>query len=265
MESNVMELNLSEMEQAAGGVASPVDGIRDLCSWVACGFHHNYKYTGKTQNRMSMTFGYIFLLTKSQLKDCEKIQAWLSKMNTDFRFDFDKEFNSHIERCYSISGKRLTDEQLKDEIEYFRLIEAERKHYDVLCFRADSFSLFYHKEFSLMNTKRYAQSLSELISNQILYMSGFTGEGFAMGIFKQGKLLTCHQVGVRDCLECYDLRPKKGNLDIITNNLPMFDSTKLSEFIKKRNAFYAQELFMDAMPVEYREAIHNIHQLWNER
>ena len=44
MESNVMELNLSEMEQAAGGVASPVDGIRDLCSWVACGFHHNYKY-----------------------------------------------------------------------------------------------------------------------------------------------------------------------------------------------------------------------------
>ena len=214
---------------------------------------------------MSITFGYIFIQSKSQSEDSQNIQAWIEQANNDFRFDFDRALKDHIDGYYLLSGEHLPDEQLKDSIEYLRLIEAERKHYDVLCFQADSFSLFYHKEFSLMNTKRYAQSLSELIPNQILYMSGFTGEGFAMGIFKQGELLTCHQVGVRDCLECYDLTPKKGNLGIITNRLPMFDSTKLSEFIKKRNAFYAQELFMDAMPVEYREAIHNIHQLWNER
>ena len=42
-------LTESEMEQTVGGVTHPVDGVIMFFSWVACGFHHNYKYTGKKQ------------------------------------------------------------------------------------------------------------------------------------------------------------------------------------------------------------------------
>ena len=47
-------LTESEAEQVVGGVTHPVDGIIDLFSWIACGFHHNYKYTGKQQNRIDL-------------------------------------------------------------------------------------------------------------------------------------------------------------------------------------------------------------------
>lgn len=68
MTANAMELTLNEMELTAGGVPSPVDGVRDLFSWIACGFHHNYRYTGKTQNRIDLFWHVTFY--QRICKDC---------------------------------------------------------------------------------------------------------------------------------------------------------------------------------------------------
>ena len=57
-----------EMEQASGGVTHPVDGIIDLYSWIACGFNHHYKYTGKTQTRIDLFWRVTFYQRKCQ--DC---------------------------------------------------------------------------------------------------------------------------------------------------------------------------------------------------
>lgn len=48
------EVGMGEMERAAGGGPNPIDGVINFCSWVACGFNHHYKYTGKTQNRIDL-------------------------------------------------------------------------------------------------------------------------------------------------------------------------------------------------------------------
>ncbi len=54
------ELDEAEQEKVAGGVTHPVDGIVNLFSWIACGFHHNYKYTGKKQTRIDFIFRVTF-------------------------------------------------------------------------------------------------------------------------------------------------------------------------------------------------------------
>jgi hypothetical protein len=68
METNAMKLNMNEMELTAGGVTHPVDGVVDLYSWIACGFHHNYKYTGKKQTRIDLFWRVTFYQRKCQ--DC---------------------------------------------------------------------------------------------------------------------------------------------------------------------------------------------------
>lgn len=47
-------LTESEMEKTVGGTTHWLDGIISVCSWVACGFGHNYKYTGKKKNRTDL-------------------------------------------------------------------------------------------------------------------------------------------------------------------------------------------------------------------
>ncbi len=207
---------------------------------------------------MSVTFGFIFILSGSRLEDKHTIQEWITKVNEDFRFDFDRELEKRCQTYYAFSGRCFTSEQLDSVISTLRLLESERKKNEIRYYQTESFSLIYHTEFTLMNTHLYAYSLSQLIPNRILYISGFTGEGFAIGIYNNADLLVCHQIGIRDCLECHNLVPISGNIDTICNNLPMFDPTLLKEFHKKRNAFYAQELFIEAMPISYREAIHKI-------
>ena len=214
---------------------------------------------------MSVTFGYIFILSGSHLEDKHIIQEWMTKVNEDFRFDFNRELEKRCKTYYAFSGKHFTSVQLDSVISTLRLLESERNNSEIKCYQTDSCSLFYHTEFTLMNTHLYAHSLSELIPDQVLYISGFTGEGFAMGIYKNGELLVCHQIGIRDCLECHDLVPIRGNIDIIRNNLPMFDQTLLKEFHKKRNAFYAQELFIESMPMSYRDIISKINIINNKK
>ena len=54
MENIIMEQNREEMKQPAGGKPGLIDGPLMLFSWIACGFHHNYKYTGKTKNDLDL-------------------------------------------------------------------------------------------------------------------------------------------------------------------------------------------------------------------
>ena len=61
-------LTESEMEQATGGKTHPVDGIINLVSWIACGFNHHYKYTGKKQTRLDLLWHVTFYERKCQ--DC---------------------------------------------------------------------------------------------------------------------------------------------------------------------------------------------------
>lgn len=42
-------VNLEEMEQVAGGKPGLFDGVLMLGAWIACGFNHHYRYTGKTK------------------------------------------------------------------------------------------------------------------------------------------------------------------------------------------------------------------------
>lgn len=208
---------------------------------------------------MGAAFGYVFILSSIHQDDKQKIQMWITKTNEDFKFDFNRELEKHCNTYFAFSGKHLTDDELNSIISTLRKIEIEQKNNEIIYYEEDSFSLIYHKDFNLSNTSYYAQCLSKLIPNRILYISGFTGEGFAMGIYKQGIQRVCHQIGNRDCLECHDLIPVRGNIETIINSLPMFDPILLEEFIKKRNAFYAQELFTKAMPITYRNAIYKIH------
>lgn len=46
-----VELGRDDLEDVSGGVTHPLDGVIMLFSWIACGFSHDYKYTGKTKNR----------------------------------------------------------------------------------------------------------------------------------------------------------------------------------------------------------------------
>lgn len=64
-------LTESTMEQATGGVTHPVDGIVSLFSWIACGFNHHYKYTGKKQTRIDLFWHVTFYQRKCQ--DCGHI------------------------------------------------------------------------------------------------------------------------------------------------------------------------------------------------
>ena len=68
MASATMKAGLKEMERLTGGVPSPVDGVRDLFSWIACGFHHNYRYTGRKQNRIDLFWHVTFY--QRICKDC---------------------------------------------------------------------------------------------------------------------------------------------------------------------------------------------------
>ena len=43
-----------EMEQISGGKPGLFDGILMLGSWIACGFHHHYRYTGKVKNDLDL-------------------------------------------------------------------------------------------------------------------------------------------------------------------------------------------------------------------
>ena len=64
-------LTESEMEQTVGGVTHPVDGVISLFSWIACGFNHHYKYTGKKQDRLDLLWYVTFYQRKCQ--DCGHI------------------------------------------------------------------------------------------------------------------------------------------------------------------------------------------------
>ena len=68
MENSVTELSLREMEHLAGGKPGLVDGVVNFCSWVACGFHHNYRYTGKTKTDIDLVFHVKF--HQQICKDC---------------------------------------------------------------------------------------------------------------------------------------------------------------------------------------------------
>ncbi len=67
----VETLTESTMEQAAGGVTHPVDGIVSLVSWVACGFNHHYKYTEKKQTRLDLFWHVTFC--QRNCRDCGHI------------------------------------------------------------------------------------------------------------------------------------------------------------------------------------------------
>ena len=64
-------LTESEMKEVNAGVTHPVDGVIMFFSWVACGFHHNYKYTGKKQTRLDLFWHVTFYQRKCQ--DCGHI------------------------------------------------------------------------------------------------------------------------------------------------------------------------------------------------
>ena len=68
MEATINELNMNEMAPVTGGVTHPVDGIIMLYDWIKCGFHHNYKYTGKKQTRLDLFWHVTFYQRKCQ--DC---------------------------------------------------------------------------------------------------------------------------------------------------------------------------------------------------
>ena len=68
MERNMTELNRNEMEQPSGGKPGLIDGFIDLCSWIACGFHHNYRYTGKKKTDLDLLFHVKFY--QQICKDC---------------------------------------------------------------------------------------------------------------------------------------------------------------------------------------------------
>ena len=46
---NERELSLEEMDTVTGGGPSHGSGIVDFFAWIACGFHHDYVYTGRTK------------------------------------------------------------------------------------------------------------------------------------------------------------------------------------------------------------------------
>ena len=64
-EQEMYELTQLQMERATGGKKpTPVDGIIDLISWAACGFHHRYVPTGKTKTDLDLVFPVRFYQVK---------------------------------------------------------------------------------------------------------------------------------------------------------------------------------------------------------
>ncbi len=69
MFTNKRELTPVELQCLTGGKKPTAgDGIIDFFSWVACGFHHRYFYTGKSKTEIDL----VFLVTFYQQKcmDC---------------------------------------------------------------------------------------------------------------------------------------------------------------------------------------------------
>ena len=48
------ELPVEELESVSGGKPYIAEGVINFISWIACGFNHNYEYTGKTQWRIDL-------------------------------------------------------------------------------------------------------------------------------------------------------------------------------------------------------------------
>ncbi len=65
MNTSRRELNQHELELVTGGKRpTPGEGIVDFFIWVACGFHHNYFYTGKTKQDIDLVFPVTFYQQK---------------------------------------------------------------------------------------------------------------------------------------------------------------------------------------------------------
>ncbi|MBR4502968.1 MAG: hypothetical protein IKP22_13970 [Clostridia bacterium] len=65
MSKYMRKLTPSEMELVTDGKRpSAGQGIADLFSWIACGFHHRYALTGKTREDTSRVFPITFYQVK---------------------------------------------------------------------------------------------------------------------------------------------------------------------------------------------------------
>lgn len=75
-ELNPEEVKQEELEQTAGGKPGLFDGILMFGAWVACGFNHHYKYTGKTKTDIDGLFHVKFYQRICQ--DCQH-EDWTRK------------------------------------------------------------------------------------------------------------------------------------------------------------------------------------------
>lgn len=206
---------------------------------------------------MSKAFGYIIILDDICNENSSLLSEWCSDLKEALQLDAEQGLKTLSTIYFKLSGKCFTEEEIEQERSLMEFAAMKRNN-SLKLIKENAYTLIYHQEFTLMNINSYACSLSNKIPNRIMYYSGIIGEGLIVGIYEHGQIVLCHQTGDLDCLESHGLLPVRGSKERIINNLPMFDSVILSKFIKKRNAFYAQELFENAMPEALRKMINQI-------
>ena len=183
--------------------------------------------------KMDKTYGYL-LLNENNISTDLRLRKWVNEINLKTRFSIDN-YLRNVEKIY---GRKLSDEEF-DEVRHTGEMIASQHKNPLNINNATNYIIVTGEILSISNIVQYSLSLSSIVSNSIIYLSGFDKSVLMIGIARNGQIITQYHIG--DGLSSYGIQSVSGNLGEIKKTITKIDVDLLEKILLEQDIFRAEE------------------------